>query len=162
MDKLTKNILKILESNARTTDKQIAELLNVEEKQVADIRHNLEEAGVIVKYTTIINYSNSGNDVVDALIEVKVTPQKRSGFDAIAEEIMSFGIVKNLYLMSGSNDLTLTIEGKSVREISLFVSENLSTIDSVTGTKTHFILKQYMTAGVKLNEEFIDKRELER
>lgn len=162
MDKLTKNILQLLQDNARLSNEQIAELLNEPVDKVAGIIEELEQSGIIMKYTAIVNHDFAGSDFVDALIEVKVTPQKRSGFDAIAEEIMSFDMVKNLYLMSGSNDLTLTIEGKTVRDISLFVSEMLSTIDCVTSTRTQFILKQYMNGGVRINNANADKRELVR
>ncbi len=162
MDKLESKIIKILEENARCSNESIAEVLNVAESDVEKAISKLEGSGIIVKYTTIINNELAGNDYVDALIEVGVTPQKRSGFDAIAEEIMAFDMVKNLYLMSGSHDLTLTIEGKTVREISLFVSESLSAIDSVVSTKTHFILKQYKSSGVAIVSKESDKRELIR
>ena len=162
MEKTVIKIMKILEDNARCSNEDIAELLNMKESEVSNIISGLEDSGVIVKYTTIINNETPGNDYVDAIIQLGVTPQKRSGFDAIAEEIMAFDMVKNLYLMSGSHDLTLMIEGKTVREISLFVSESLSAIDSVVSTKTHFILKQYKSSGVPIVSKITDKRELIR
>ncbi len=162
MDKISKKILQLLKDNARCSNEYIAELLNINESVVEETISELEDSGVIVKYTAIINNELAGNDCVDALIEIGVTPQKISGFDAIAEELMGYDMVKNLYLMSGGHDLTLTIEGKTVREISLFVSKTLSAIDSVISTKTLFILKQYKEGGVQLFSNTEDKRELIR
>ena len=112
----------------------------------------------IVKYTAIINTERTGEDFIDALIEVKVTPQARSGFDSIAEEIYKFPEVKAVYLVSGTYDLAITLESKTARDVSLFVSERLSTIDSVIGTTTHFIRKQYKESGVIMNGEDSTKR----
>ena len=107
----------------------------------------MEESGVIVKYTAIVNGEVLSEEIVQALIEVRVTPQKVNGFDAIAEEIYRFDEVQSLYLMSGGYDLAVFIEGRSLRDVSRFVAERLSTIDGILSTATHFILKKYKIEG---------------
>lgn len=158
MTKVEKNILALLSEDARYTAKQIAVMLGEElslvEKTIAD----LEKKGIIVKYSAIINTEKTGEDYVDALIEVKCTPQARSGFDAIAKEIYNLPEVKSVYLMSGTYDLCIQLESKTVRDVSLFVSERLSTIEGVIGTTTHFIMKQYKEGGVIMTDD--DKRRL--
>lgn len=162
MDKTTKQVLKLLQEDARYTAEMIAVMINSTHEAVKSIITSLEDDGIIVKYTAIVDNEKANSDYVDALIEVTVTPQKRCGFDAIADEICKSEMVKNVYLMSGSYDIAITIEGKTVRDISLFVSENLATIDSVVSTTTHFILKQYMVSGVVLKPNNVEKRELIR
>ena len=107
----------------------------------------MEESGVIVKYTAIVNGEALSEEIVQALIEVRVTPQKVNGFDAIAEEIYRFDEVQSLYLMSGGYDLAVFIEGRSLRDVSRFVAARLSTIDGILSTATHFILKKYKIEG---------------
>lgn len=153
MDELKKSVVELLKEDARYTAQQIAVMLGKEEKEVASAIRELEATGVIVKYTAVVNTDKTGEDFVDALIEVKVTPQPRSGFDAIAEEINRFDEVKAVYLMSGTYDLTVMLESRTIRDISLFVSERLSTIESVVGTATHFIMKKYKDGGVILESE---------
>ncbi|MBO4963158.1 MAG: Lrp/AsnC family transcriptional regulator [Clostridia bacterium] len=153
MTQLEKKVIALLKDDARRSYSEIATLLGVEENQIKTIVTDLEKQGIIVKYSAIINTEKTGEDYVDALIEVKCTPQARSGFDAIAKEIYKFPEVKSVYLMSGTYDLCIQLESKTVRDVSLFVSERLSTIDSVTGTATHFIMKQYKEGGVVLNDE---------
>lgn len=162
MDKITKKVIELLKEDARYSAAQIANMVNSDEKAVAKIVAELEESGVIVKYTTIINNEKAGDEYVDALIEVKVNPQSQSGYEAIATEIAKFDMVKNLYLMSGTFDLALTIEGKSIKDIALFVSEELSAIDSVVSVATHFIMKEYKSSGVSFGESVSDKREMIR
>lgn len=162
MDKLTKKVIELLKEDARYSMAQIANMLKTEEEKVAAIVAELEDTGVIVKYTTIINNERADDDYVDALIEVKVNPQSHSGYEAIAEEIAKFDMVKNLYLMSGTFDLALTIEGKSIKDIAMFVSEELSAIDSVVSVATHFIMKEYKSSGVSFNSSLSDKREMIR
>ncbi len=140
-------IIKLLTEDARYTPNQIAAMLGIEEKQVKDAVKQLEESGVIVKYSAIINSENLNLNVVQALIEVKVTPKKLRGFDAVAEEINAFSEVSSLYLMSGGFDIAIFVEGKTLGDISRFVSEKLSTIDGVLSTATHFILKKYKVEG---------------
>lgn len=162
MDKIAKKVVELLKEDARYTCSQIASMINQDEKTIAKVVAELEDSGVIVKYTTIINNEKAGDDYVDALIEVKVNPQSRSGYEAIATEIAKFDMVKNLYLMSGTFDLALTIEGKSIKDIALFVSEELSAIDSVISVATHFILKEYKSSGVSFGDSVSDKREMIR
>jgi len=140
-------IIKLLTEDARYTPNQIAAMLGIEESQAKDAIKQLEESGVIVKYSAIINSENLNLNVVQALIEVKVTPKKLRGFDAVAEEINAFSEVSSLYLMSGGFDIAIFVEGKTLGDISRFVSEKLSTIDGVLSTATHFILKKYKVEG---------------
>lgn len=158
MEKIKESIIALLQENARYSNEQIATMLNKSVNEVSNAIKALESDGIIVKYTAIINNDRADSEFVNALIEVKVTPQQRSGFESIAKEIMKFDMVKNLYLMSGTFDLALTIEGKSMKDIALFVSERLSTIDSVISTATHFILKQYKNGGVMLDSEDTEKK----
>lgn len=153
MDIFEKKIIQLLKEDARYTRRDIAKMIGSDEKTVGETISSLEERGVIVKYAAIINTERTGEEFIDALIEVKVTPQARSGYDAIAEEIYKFPEVKAVYLVSGTYDLAITLESKTARDVSLFVSERLSTIESVIGTTTHFIMKQYKEGGVIMNGE---------
>lgn len=151
-------LIQLLKEDSRYTHETLAKMLNVPVAQISETVEKLENMGVIVKYTTIINTEKTGEEYIDALIEVKVTPQARSGYDAIAEDIYRFPEVKAVYLVSGAYDLAITLESKTARDVSLFVSERLSTIDSVIGTTTHFIMKQYKESGVIMNNETGNKR----
>ena len=147
MKKLEADILKILEEDCRYSPSKIAIMLDKSEAEVSAAIKNMEESGVIVKYTAIVNGEALSEEIVQALIEVRVTPQKVNGFDAIAEEIYRFDEVQSLYLMSGGYDLAVFIEGRSLRDVSRFVAERLSTIDGILSTATHFILKKYKIEG---------------
>ena len=147
MDKLSSQIVKILQEDARTTTTQMAVMLGEDETAVKKTVRALENSGVIVKYAAIVDEEKAENDMVQALIEVRVTPQKMHGFDAIAEEIYSFDEVKSLYLMSGGYDLAVFVEGKNLLDIAKFVAERLSGLDNVLSTATHFILKKYKVEG---------------
>ena len=147
MEKLESDILGILQEDCRYTAAKIAIMLDKTEKEVADTIASMEARGIIVKYTAIVNDERLSDDIVQALIEVKVSPQKTSGFDAIAEEVYRFEEVKSCYLMSGGYDLAVFIEGKNLREVARFVSERLSTLDEVQSTATHFILKKLQDRG---------------
>ena len=153
MNKLETDILAILQEDGRYTPAKIAVMLDKSEEEVASAIAALEARGVIVKYTAIVNDERLSDDIVQALIEVKVSPQKTSGFDAIAEEIYRFDEVKSCYLMSGGYDLAVFIEGKNLREVARFVSERLSTLDEVQSTATHFILKKYKIEGTITDTE---------
>ena len=153
MKKLEADILKILEEDCRYTPAKIAVMLDRTEAEVIAAIEEMEQQGVIVKYTAIVNGERLADEVVQALIEVKVSPQKSNGFDAIAEEIYRFDEVKSCYLMSGGYDLAVFIEGKTLREVARFVSERLSTLDDVLSTSTHFILKKYKIEGVITDRE---------
>ncbi len=152
MEKLDKDILALLADDSRLTAKKIAAALSADVKDIEERIRRLESAGAIVKYTTIENSDLMDEETVEALIEVKVTPQRGAGFDTIAEEIAAHSEVKNLYLMSGSYDLAVTVECKSLREVSRFVSEKISTYDTVLSTATHFILKKYKVEGALMKK----------
>ena len=147
MNKLESDVLKILEEDCRYAPSKIAVMLNRSEGEVVAAIRALEERGVIVKYTAIVNGETLAEETVQALIEVKVTPQKVKGFDSIAEEIYRFDEVKSFYLMSGGYDFAVFIEGTALRAVSRFVTERLSTIEGVPSTATHFILKKYKIEG---------------
>lgn len=153
MDKLQKDIINLLTDDARYTVKKIAQILNEKEDKIESIIDDMEKSGVIVKYTTIINSEEYTDDNVQALIEVRVTPEPSKGFEAIAEEIASFDEVDSIYLMSGGYDFCVILKGKSLRQVAMFVSERLSTLGGVLSTATHFILKKYKIDGVKLSAD---------
>ena len=153
-------IIDILKKDSRIPAEEISSILNIDVNEVKTIIADLENRGIIVKYTTIINTEKLSEEYIDALIEVKVTPQARSGFDKMANEISNFHEVKAVYLVSGTYDLAITLECKTARDISLFVSEKLASIECVVGTTTHFIMKQYKEAGVIMNNDNSKKRML--
>ena len=155
MEGLEKDILSILQADSRISATRLAAMLGISEEQAKAEVKKLEERGVIVKYTAIVNSDTVDEAAVEALIEVKVTPQRGAGFDAIAQEIAEHEEVKNLYLMSGGYDIAVIVEGKSLKSVSRFVSERISTYDTVLSTATHFILKKYKVEGalMKKNEE---------
>ncbi len=147
MDKIENQIIKLLEENARYSYQDMAKIIGTDENTVEHAVKALEKDGVIVKYATIFNSESMGVKTVQALIEVKVAPQKLKGFDSYAEEIYTFSEVKSLYLMSGGFDLAIFVEGKDITDIAKFVSEKLSVIDGITSVQTHFILKKYKIEG---------------
>lgn len=147
MNTLEKQILSVLNEDCRYTAAKIAVMLGVSEGEVAAAIKEMEERGVIVKYTAIVNEEAVEDDLVEALIEVRVTPRKGQGFDALAEEISRYDEVKGVYLMSGAYDLAVFVSGKSLKSISRFVYEKISTFSGVTGTATHFILRKYKIEG---------------
>lgn len=149
MEKLEKDILALLTEDSRISAGQIAAALKISEAEAEAKIRSLEDRGIIVKYTAIINADSVDEDIVEALIEVKVTPQRGHGFDAIAEEVSAHSEVQSLYLMSGAYDLAVIVRGRSLKEISRFVSEKISTYDSVISTATHFILKKYKVEGAE-------------
>ena len=153
MKKLETDILKVLQEDCRYTPAKIAVMLNKTEEEVRGAIESMEKRGIIVKYTAIVNDERLSDDFVHALIEVKVSPQKASGFDAIAEEIYRFDEVNSCYLMSGGYDIAVFIEGANLREVARFVSERLSTLDEVQSTATHFILKKYKIEGTITDAE---------
>lgn len=140
---MNSEILKLLEADCRTTPAQIAAMLGKDESEIADAVKQLEGENIILGYNAMVDWDRTGEETVTALIEVKVTPQRGDGFDRIAERIYQFDEVESLYLMSGAYDFTVIITGRTLKEVANFVSMRLSTIDSVIGTATHFILKKY-------------------
>jgi DNA-binding Lrp family transcriptional regulator len=158
MTVLERDILSILMEDARLSHKKIAAMLSVTEEEVTATVADMEKRGVLVKYSAIINSEKTDDMLVEALIEVKVSPKKKEGFDGIAKQISSFPEVKAVYLMSGAYDLAVFIEGKTLQEVSRFVSERISTFDGVLSTATHFILKKYKIEGVMTEREDEDRR----
>jgi len=155
-------MIPLLEDNARLTDAQLAVMLGTSEADVAALRHTLEEQGVLRAYRTIIDWERTDRQLVTALIELRVTPRRDRGFEEIAEQVMRFEEVESVYLMSGAYDLMVILEGKSLREVANFVSDKLSTLDSVLSTATHFILKKYKEHGTVLSVKKQDEREMIR
>jgi len=146
------DILSLLERNAKLTAEEIAVYLGVPEAEIRREIANLEKEQIICGYGAYVNWERTDMEFLTALIEVKVTPSRDQGFHRIAERIYLFDEVKAVYLMSGSYDLAVVIEGKSLKEISLFVSDKLSPLESVLSTATHFVLKKYKDHGVIFND----------
>ena len=144
---MIKEILKILENDARTTTKQIATMTGTSSTEVTKLIKQAEKDRIILKYKTVINWDKVENEQVWALIEVKVTPQKDVGFDSIAERIYRFPQTRTVYLISGTYDLLVLVIGKTEHEVADFVSEKLAHIEGVQGTVTHFVLKRYKEDG---------------
>jgi DNA-binding Lrp family transcriptional regulator len=144
---MMKEILRILEDDARTTTKQISTMTGTPTAEVARLIKKAEQDRTILKYKTIINWEKLGEELVWALIEVKVTPQRDVGFDAIAERIYRFPQARTVYLVSGTYDLLVIVMGKTMHEVANFVSQKLAPIEGVQGTVTHFMLKRYKEDG---------------
>ena len=158
MKNLEKQILNLLNEDCRYTAEKIAVMLGVAESEVAAAIKQMEQNGVIVKYAAITNAEAMDDEVVEALIEVKVTPKKGQGFDALAKEISHYNEVTGVYLMSGTYDLAVFVSGKSLKSISRFVYEKISTFSGVTGTATHFILRKYKIEGNVTVQDSQEKR----
>lgn len=156
---MREQILRVIEKNSRISIKELAVILGMEEIDVANELKAMEEEGVICGYHTLIDWEKTSIETVSALIEVRVTPQRGQGFDSIAERIYKYPEVNAVYLISGGYDLLVSLEGKSLREISSFVSDKLSTLESVLSTATHFVLKKYKDHGTILGKKEVDERE---
>lgn len=152
-------ILKILQKNSRYTNEEIAVMVNKTEDEVEKIIKDYEKSGVIAGYTTLVNWNDTDQERVTALIEIKVAPQRDEGFDKVAERIYKFPEVSACYLMSGGFDVTVIVEGKSMSEVAHFVSQKLSVQEYILSTSTHFILKRYKDNGKVFDKKEIDKRE---
>ncbi|MCI5727745.1 MAG: Lrp/AsnC family transcriptional regulator [Clostridium sp.] len=153
-------ILEILEQNSRYTDEEIAIMTGKTVEEVKECIKECEERNIIAGYTSLINWENTKAETITALIEVKITPQRGVGFDKVAERIYKFDQVKACYLMSsGDFDLTVIVEGKTMKEVALFVSNKLAIQEYVTGTATHFILKKYKDHGRVFKEKVVNDRE---
>ena len=147
-------ILEILEKNFRYTDEQIAVMAGKTVEEVREAIQDYEEKSIIAGYTTLINWENTGKEVVTALIQVKVTPQRGEGFDKVAERIYRYDQVQACYLMSsGGFDLTVIVEGKTMKEVATFVAQKLAVLDNVDGTAKHFVLKKYKDHGTIFKEK---------
>lgn len=149
---MQKDILELLENDSRISIEQMSAILGKSVEDIVASINEMEEQQIICGYSTLINWDKTEREYVTALIEVKVTPQRDQGFDKIAQRIYNFDEVKAVYLMSGAYDLIIIMEGKNIKEISHFVSNKLSTLDSVLSTATHFVLKKYKDHGVILEK----------
>jgi DNA-binding Lrp family transcriptional regulator len=151
-------LLKLLRENASLTPAKLAVLLNQSEAAVAAAIKNYESQGVLLGYRAIVDEEKLGLNMVRAVIEVKITPEREGGFNRLAERIAKHSEVKSCYLMSGGYDLLVMVEGATLREVATFVSEKLATIHGVLSTATHFMLKPYKEQGVLMNRERDDER----
>lgn len=153
-------ILEILEKNSRYSNEEIALMVGKSVEEVKEAINKYEQNNIIAGYTSLVNWENTGKEIVTALIQVKITPQRGVGFDKVAERIYKFDKVKACYLMSsGGFDLTVIVEGKSMKEVALFVSGSLSCQEYVNGTATHFVLKKYKEHGRVFKGEKTPNRE---
>lgn len=155
---MTEKLLNILEQNARLSNSEIAVMLGVSEKEVADEIKLLEDGGVIKGYKAFIDRNKANIQTVTALIELKIQPKYGHGFDDVAERISKLEEVESIYLMSGAFDLTVLVTDKSFHEVAMFVAQRLSPLEGVVSTATHFILKKYKENGVFLTDELRDDR----
>jgi len=151
-------LLKLLRENAALTPAQLSKMLNLPEAEVVVKIRAYEKDNVILGYRTVLNEERLGVDLVRAVIEVKITPERGGGFDRLAERIARYAEVNSCYLMSGGYDLLVIVEGNSLREVATFVSEKLATIQGVLSTATHFMLKPYKEQGVLMTREQNDER----
>lgn len=158
LTELRKLILGVVEKNSKIDVHELSVLLGATEIEVANELTEMEREKVICGYHTLINWENTSDERVNAMIEVQVTPQRGEGFDRIAERIYNFSEVNAVYLMSGGYDFLILLEEKTMRAVSHFVSEKLSTIEAVRGTATHFVLKKYKDHGTVLTENKTDER----
>ena len=155
---MREQILAIIEKNSRIDIKELAVILGAEEIDVANELKAMEEEGIICGYHTMIDWEKTSIEKVTALIEVRITPQRGKGYDNIAERIYKYPDVNSVYLISGGYDLLVSLEGKSLKEVSSFVTNKLSTLDSVLSTATHFILKKYKDHGTIMTKKYEDER----
>lgn len=155
---MEKRLLNLLEKDARYTNADLAELLNTSESEIAKMIDSLTERGIIKGYKTLIDWNKAMPEMTEAMIEIKVTPQKSVGFDKIAEEIASFPEVRSVSLMSGGFDLAVTVRGMSMKDVALFVGERLSALETVQSTATHFFLNNYKQDGKILFDKKKDER----
>lgn len=157
---MREKILNYIEHNSRIDTKDLAMLLGCDELTVLNELEAMESEGVICGYPTLINWEKVGVEKVSALIEVRVTPQRGMGFDKVAERIYNYPEVNAVYLISGSCDFMVSIEGRTLREVADFVSAKLSPLDSVLSTQTNFVLKKYKDHGTIMAEKHVDEREM--
>ena len=151
-------VLKVLANNARCAIEDIATMTGLDEAEVKKEISELEKAGIIKGYKTVIDWEKLDNAYVSALIELKVIPQEEYGFEKIAETVMKYREVETVYLMSGAYDLTVIVKGKTFQEVAMFVAKELATMHGVTSTATHFVLRRYKELDVELVGEERDDR----
>ena len=155
---MREQILGFLEKNSKADLKELAVMLGTSEAVVANEIQKMEEEGIICGYHTLIDWDKTSLDKVTALIEVRVTPQRNQGFERIAQRIYNYPEVRSVYLISGGYDLMVILEGRTLREVATFVTNKLSTLDTVISTATHFILKKYKDHGTILVQQENDER----
>jgi DNA-binding Lrp family transcriptional regulator len=160
MENIRKQILINLETNSRIDLKELAVLLGTDEVTIANEVAAMEREKIICGYHTLVDWDKAGVELVNALIEVRVTPQRGKGFERIAERIYNYPEVTAVYLISGDYDFLVSMEGKTLQGVSRFVSEKLSPIEEVVGTATHFILKKYKDHGTVMGRKNVDERML--
>ena len=153
-----KQFLKLLEKDAHLTPAELALMCEKEEGDIKRMIDEYEKKGIILGYTTVIDWDKTDSEYVNALIELKVTPRVGSGYDEIAERIYSYPEVESVYLMSGGYDLTVMLRGKTMREVAIFVAAKLATIEAVTSTATHFVLRKYKDHNVIFGGAPVDER----
>ena len=158
MQSLQMQLLHLLQEDCRLPLEKLAVMTASTVETVATVIDDMERNGIILRYAPVINWDKTDRERVEAMIEVRVTPQRDQGFDAIAERIYRFDEVKSVYLMSGAYDLLLLVEAHTLKELAYFVSTKLSTLETVTGTATHFVLKRYKSDGVIFEGNDGDKR----
>ena len=155
------DILNILDKSCEVADiNKIARMLGKTEAEVADVIKGLEKDNIIVGYKTMINWECTDREIVDALIELKITPQRGEGFDKVAEKIYKYPQVKSLYLMSGTYDLAVMIQGETMKDVALFVAQKLAPMDNIQSTATHFVLKKYKDDGLIFFDNEHDSRQV--
>ena len=152
------DIIKILQQNARISNAELGAMLGISADEAAEKMKELESSGIIKGYSVILDDELYDKSTVYATIELKVTPQRDCGFDDIAKTIMMYDEVESVNLMSGAYDLAVEVKGNNLKDVALFVSERLSTIDGVLSTATHFILKKYKEKGIFIDREEPDER----
>ena len=157
---MREKILSYIETNSRIDMHDLAIMMGTDEATIMNELEEMEQAHIICGYHTLINWEKAGIEKVTAMIEVRVTPQRGMGYDKVAERIYNYPEVNSVYLISGGFDFMVTLEGKTLREVSEFVSDKLSPLDSVLSTKTNFILKKYKDHGTIMAEQRKDEREL--
>lgn len=157
---MREQILTFLERNSRIDLKELAIMLGSSEAVIANEVQQMEKEQIICGYHTLIDWDKTSVDKTTALIEVRVTPQRGQGFEHIAERIYNYPEVKSVYLISGGYDLLVILEGKTLKEVATFVTDKLSTLESVISTATHFILKKYKDDGIILSKKSKDERML--
>lgn len=153
------DILNILDKSCEVADiNKIARMLGTSEEEVASVIKGLEKDNIIVGYKTMINWEGTDMEIVDALIELKITPQRGEGFDKVAEKIYKYPQVKSLYLISGTYDIAVMIEAETMKDVAVFVAQKLAPMDSIQSTATHFVLKKYKDNGFIFSDNKQDTR----
>lgn len=157
---MKKELINLLRQNSRFSNEQLAAMLNTTPKEIEKSIKELENDGIIKGYSVIIDENRADKDMVIANIELKVTPQRDCGFDELAKTVMMYDEVESISLMSGSYDLLVTVKGKNLKDIALFVAQRLSTLEGVLSTATHFVLKTYKEKGIFIEDEDTDERSM--